>query len=93
MAATKLSFFNNGNCWESEPLRASGGDMRLRVHKTGGFPVDIMVSIDGEEEYLLHDSFGFDERRCEITLEGIMPGQFLKLRSRSEFMLVKYIEA
>ncbi len=92
MAASKLSFSYNGNFWETEPLKCAGGDIRLRVHKSGFFPVEIMVSIDGEEEYLLHDNFGFDERMSEVTLEGVMPGQFVKLRSRSELTLVKYIE-
>ncbi len=92
MAASKLNFLHNGNLWETEPLQCAGGDIRLRVHKSGPFPVEILVSIDGEEEYILQDYFGFDERMCEVTLEGVMSGQFVKLRSRSEFTLVKYIE-
>lgn len=92
MAVSRLNFLHNGNFWETEPLKCAGGDIRLRVHKAGPFPVEIMVSIDGEEEYLLQDYFGFDERKSEVTLEGVMPGQFIKLRSRSEFTLVKYLE-
>lgn len=92
MSVSKLNYAQNGAYWETEPLKCLGGDVRLRVHKNGPYPVDLLVSIDGEEEYLRHDDFGFDERMCEITLEGVMPGQFLKLRSRSEFLLVKYLE-
>lgn len=87
-----LDFFFNGNCWESEPLECEGGDIRVRVHKSGPFPVDVMVSIDGEEEYLFQDHFGFDECKSEVTIEGVMPGQFIKLCSRSEFTLIKYRE-
>lgn len=92
MSVSKLNYTQNGSYWETEPLKCLGGDVRLRVHKNGPYPVDLLVSIDGEEEYLRHDDFGFDERMCEITLEGVIPGQFLKLRSRSEFSLVKYLE-
>lgn len=92
MSVLNLEFKHTGCYWETEPLECAGGDIRLRVHKNGPYPVDIMVSIDGKEEYLRHDDFGFDENMCEITLEGVMPGQFLKFRSRSEFLLVKYLE-
>ncbi len=92
MAVKRLDFVFNGHCWETEPLCCSGGDVRLRVHKKGPYPVNIMVSIDGEEEYIKHDDFGFDSLKTEITIEGAMSGQFIKLMSRSEFTLVKYME-
>lgn len=92
MAVSELKFNKNGSFWQTEPLCCKGGDIRLRVHKNGPYPVDIMVSIDNREEYLRHDDFGFDERMCEVTLEGVMPEQYISLRSRSEFTLVKYME-
>lgn len=93
MAVLNLNVFFNGSLWESGPLKCLGGDIRMRVHKDGPFPVDVMVSIDGDEEYLFHDFFGLNERKSEITIEGVMPGQFIKLRSKSELTLVKYLEA
>ena len=93
MAARILNYNENEGCWESDPLECTGGDVRLRVHKAGPYPVDVMVSIDGDEEYLRHDDFGYDELMCEVTIEGAMPGQFIKLRSRSAFSLIKYIQA
>lgn len=92
MAISNLSFIKNGDWWETVSHRCSGGDLRIRVHKNGAYPVNIMVSIDGVEEFLRHDDFGFDERMCEVTLAGVMPGQFVKLVSRSEFTLVKILE-
>lgn len=92
MAARILDYYENAGYWESEPLVCNGGDIRLRVHKTGPYPVDVMVSIDGNEEYLRHDDFGYDELKCEVTVEGAMPGQYIKLRSRSAFSLIKYIQ-
>ncbi|MBR5334750.1 MAG: hypothetical protein IKV23_00585 [Bacteroidaceae bacterium] len=92
MAARILNYNENAGCWESDPLECKGGDVRLRVHKAGPYPVDVMVSIDGDEEYLRHDDFGYDELMCEVTIEGAMPGQFIKLRSRSAFSLIKYIQ-
>lgn len=92
MAVSKLNYSFNGECWESEPLECEGGDIRVRVHKNGPFPVDVMVSIDDEEEYIFQDHFGLDECKSEITIEGVIPGQFIKLCSRSEFTLIKYLE-
>lgn len=92
MAVNILKFSENGIYWESEPLECAGGDIRLRVHKKGPYPVDVLVSIDGEEEFLCHDDFGYDETMCEITVEGAMPGQYIKLRSRSAFSLIKYMQ-
>lgn len=92
MEVKSLAVSRNGNFWETTPLQCAGGDIRVRVHKDGLYPVEILVSIDGEEEYLRHDDFGFDEYKCEITLEGVMPGQFILLRSRSELTLVKILE-
>lgn len=92
MAVKCLNFFFNGSCWETEPLECEGGDVRLRVHKKGPYPVNLLVSIDGEEEYIKYDDFGLDYPKCEVTLEGVMQGQCVKLLSRSEFTLVKYME-
>ncbi|MBR2637482.1 MAG: hypothetical protein IKD40_01380 [Bacteroidaceae bacterium] len=91
MSIIKLECFNNGGLWETAPHCCNGGDIRIRVHKNGPYPVNVMVSIDGVEEYLHHDDFGFDEQRCEVTLEGTMPGQYIKLSSKSELLLVKYL--
>lgn len=66
--------------------------MRIRVHKKGPYPVNVLVSIDGEEEFLKYDDFGLDSLKSEVTLEGVMKGQFIKLSSRSEFVLIKYME-
>lgn len=92
MAVKTLNCSFNGSRWETEPLKCLGGDVRLRVHKSGPFPVNLLVSIDGVEEYIKYDDFGFDLPKCEITLEGVMAGQFIKLSSRSELTLVKYME-
>ena len=92
MGIKRLSFANNGDTWESAPIECAGGDIRLRVHKRGPYPVDVLVSLDGVEEYIKYDDFGLDELRCEITIEGPMPGQHIKLASRSEFTLLKYLE-
>lgn len=92
MSADSLGFSIKNGYWESEPLCCSGGDVRLRVHKKGPFPVNVLVSIDGEEDYIKYDDFGFDSPKCEVTLEGVMRGQFVKISSRSEFTLVKYME-
>jgi hypothetical protein len=92
MAVKSLGFSFEKNFWESQALQCSGGDVRVRVHKKGPYPVALFVSIDGEEEYIKYDDFGFDEQKSEITLEGAMKGQFVKFRSRSEFTLIKYME-
>lgn len=92
MAVKELSFQLNGNCWESAPLKCSGGDVRVRVHKKGPYPVDVLVSIDGEEDYIKCDDFGLDDLKCEVTLEGAMRGQYVKFCSRSVFTLIKYME-
>ncbi|MBE6308366.1 MAG: hypothetical protein E7087_03565 [Bacteroidales bacterium] len=92
MGANRMKFFPNGNYWETAPLQCAGGDVRVRIHKKGPYPVDLLVSIDGEEEYIKYDDFGLDELKSEITLEGTMEGQCVKFRSRSEFTLVKYME-
>ena len=93
MAAVCLEFVQKGGCWESAPLVCKGGDVRVRVHKKGPYPVDVLVSIDGEEEYIKYDDFGLDELKCEVTLEGAMRGQHLKLVSRSELTLLKCLES
>ena len=92
MAAVCLEFVQKGGFWESVPLVCKGGDVRVRVHKKGPYPVDVLVSIDGEEEYLFHDDFGMDDEKIEITMLGVMAGQHLKLVCRSEFTLVKVLE-
>ena len=92
MAIRNVVLMNCGDRWESEPIVCRGGDMRVRVHKRGPYPVDVMVSIDGAEEYIKYDDFGFDELKCEVTVEGAMRGQHIKLVSRSELTLVKLLE-
>lgn len=92
MAVVNISFAKNGDAWETAPIKSLGGDIRVRVHKAGPYPVEVLVSIDGVEEYLFHDDFGLDEKKCEITLLGVMTGQHIKLCSRSEFELVKIME-
>lgn len=92
MAVKRLEIVKNGYLWESTPFKSSGGDIRVRVHKEGLYPVEILVSIDGEEEYLRHEDFGLDEYKCEITIEGAMAGQYIKFSSRSEITLLKILE-
>lgn len=92
MALMNLAFVKCGDVWESEPLRCRGGDVRVRVHKKGPYPVDVLVSIDGVEEYIKHDDFGFDELKCEITMEGALRGQYVKFSTRSEPLLFKCLE-
>ena len=92
MVVRSISFEKNGEMWESAPLVCRGGDIRLRVHKCGPYPVNVMVSIDGDEEYLKYDDFGLDELKCEVTIEGAMRGQHIRLASRSEFTLLKCME-
>ena len=93
MAVVDISFAENNGVWETVPIKSLGGDIRVRVHKSGPYPVEVFVSIDGVEEYLFHDDFGIDEEKCEITLLGVMSGLYIKLRCRSEFKLVKILEA
>ncbi len=78
--------------WVSAPVQCRGGDVRVRVHKKGPYPVNLLVSIDGEEEYIKYDDFGLDELKCEVTLEGAMRGQHVMLSSRSELLLVKIMQ-
>lgn len=92
MAVVNISFNKNGTLWETVPIKSVGGDIRVRVHKAGPYPIEVHVSIDGVEEYLFHDDFGLDEEKCEITLLGVMEGQYIKLCCRSEFQLVKIME-
>ena len=92
MSVNNLTYAQNGNVWETAPIVSRGGDIRVRVHKSGPYPVEVLVSIDGEEEYLFHDDFGLDENKCEVTLLGVMAGQHIKLCCRSEFTLVKIME-
>ena len=92
MVVRSISFEKHGDMWESAPLVCRGGDIRLRVHKCGPYPVNVMVSIDGDEEYLKYDDFGLDELKCEVTIEGAMRGQHIRLASRSEFTLLKCME-
>lgn len=92
MAVNNLNYYENQGYWVSEPLVCKGGDIRLRVHKKGPYPVDVLVSIDGNEEYLHHDDFGYDELMSEVTIEGAMPGQYIRLRSKSAFSLIKYLQ-
>ncbi len=93
MEVVNISFGKNGAVWETVPIISTGGDIRVRVHKAGPYPVEVFVSIDGVEEYLFHDDFGIDENKCEITLLGVMPGQHIKLCCNSELELVKILEA
>ena len=93
MEVINVSFAKNGAVWETVPIISTGGDIRVRVHKAGPYPVEVLVSIDGVEEYLFHDDFGFDENKCEITMLGVMPGQHIKLCCSSELELVKILEA
>lgn len=92
MAVENISFSKNDALWETVPIKSVGGDIRVRVHKDGPYPVEVHVSIDGVEEYLFHDDFGIDEDKCEITLIGVMAGQYIKLCCRSELKLVKILE-
>ena len=92
MSVVNIPFANNGKRWETDPIVGKGGDIRVRVHKCGPFPVEVHVSIDGEEEYLFHDDFGMDDEKIEITMLGVMAGQDLKVVCRSEFTLVKVLE-
>lgn len=92
MIVKNISFAKNGDLWESTPIVCRGGDMRLRVHKCGPYPVNVMVGLDGMEEYIKYDDFGLDELKSEVTIEGAMRGQHIKLVSRSEFTLLKSME-
>ena len=92
MGVKGLAFAKNADIWESVPLVCGGGDIRLRVHKCGPYPVDVLVSLDGVEEYIKYDDFGLDELKCEVTIEGAMCGQHIKFASRSEFTLLKYLD-
>ncbi len=92
MDLKNIGFTKSNDYWVSEPLMCSGGDVRVRVHKKGPYPVEVLVSIDGAEEYIKYDDFGLDELRSEITLEGAMCGQFVKFASRSEITLIKTLE-
>lgn len=93
MAVVNISFVKNGEQWETVPIKSLGGDIRVRVHKAGPYPVEVFASIDGVEEYLFHDDFGMDENKCEITMLGVMSGLYIKLCCRSEFELVKILES
>lgn len=92
MGVKIIDFAKNGDLWESAPVVCGGGDMRLRVHKCGPYPVDVLVSLDGVEEYIKYDDFGLDELKCEVTIEGAIRGQHIRLASRSEFTLLKCLE-
>ncbi len=92
MSVKSISFAKNGDTWESAPIVCGGGDMRLRVHKRGPYPVNVLVSLDGAEEYIMHDDFGLDELKSEVTIEGALRGQHIRLASRSEITLVKCLE-
>ena len=93
MSLKNIQYEKTENRWITEPIIGGGGDIRVRVHKTGPVPVEVLVSIDGEEEYIFHDDFGADEKKCEVTMIGVMKGQCMKLQSRSEFTLVKVMES
>ncbi len=92
MAAKNVFFYRSNDCWETEPIECRGGDVRVRVHKKGPYPVNLLVSIDGEEEYIKYDDFGLDDTKCEVTLEGAMRGQHIMFSSRSELLLVKCMQ-
>lgn len=92
MSVKSIAFAKNGDTWESVPIVSNGADMRLRVHKRGPYPVDVLVSLDGVEEYIKYDDFGLDELKSEVTIEGAIRGQHLKLVSRSEFTLLKCLD-
>ena len=89
MGVKSIGFARNGDMWESAAVVCEGGDMRLRVHKKGPYPVNVLVSLDGVEEYIMYDDFGLDELKSEVTIEGALRGQCIKLVSRSEFTLIK----
>lgn len=92
MATETIGLVKTNDMWETVPVVCRGGDMRVRVHKKGPYPVNLMVSIDGIEGYIKYDDFGLDELKCEVTLEGAMRGQYVKFSSRSELMLVKTLQ-
>lgn len=92
MELKSIGFTKNNDYWVSEPFMCNGGDVRVRIHKRGPYPVEVLVSIDGAEEYIKYDDFGLDELRSEVTLEGAMCGQYIKFASRSEITLIKTLE-
>lgn len=91
MSVHNVELLYNGSFWETEPFECPGGDVRVRLHKEGLHPVELLVSIDGELEYLPYDILGDGERLCELTLEGVMPGQFIKFRSCCKLKLVRLL--
>ena len=93
MSVKNVSFSKSADYWITEPIVCNGGDMRVRVHKKGPYPVDVLVSIDGVEEYVKYDDFGLETLKCDANLGRNLPGQHIRLSSRSELTLVKYLEA
>ena len=92
MPVKNVAFSKSADYWVTEPIVCKGGDMRVRVHKKGPYPVDVLVSIDCEEEYIKYDDFGLECTKCEVTLGRNIPQQCVKFSSRSELTLVKYLE-
>ena len=41
MVVKKLEVVKNGYLWESQPVQCVGGDIRVRLHKEGLYPVDM----------------------------------------------------
>lgn len=78
--------------WESDVFVAIGGDIRVRVAKKGLFPVFLMASIDGVEEYIVQDDFGAGERVSEVSIVGAVSRQHFKLRSASELERIKILQ-
>ena len=93
MAVHNIEFTKDSDYWVTDPIICKGGDMRVRVHKKGPYPVNVLVSIDGEEEYIKHEDFGLESSKCEVTLGHNLPGQHMRFSSRSELLLVKYLES
>lgn len=93
MSVQNLNFSRGTDYWITDPLVCQGSNVRFRVHKKGPYPVDVLVSIDGVEEYVKQEEFGLERLKSEYTSCGNMPGVHLKLSSRSELSLVKYLEA
>lgn len=78
--------------WESEPFVAIGGDIRIRTIKKAEFPIYLLVSIDGVEEYIVQDSFGAGEKVSEVSVSGAVSRQHFKLRTSSELELIKVLQ-
>lgn len=92
MDVEALGFEKVGEIWESDPFVAIGGDIRIRVVKKDLFPVYLMASIDGVEEYIVQDSFGAGERVSEVSIVGAVSRQYFKLRTAAELERIKILQ-